>query len=202
MTTSVPAPSRGRPPDPEIDERVLAATLELYAEVGWAGFTIDGVASRCHVGKGAIYRRWPSKAKLLTDALEMLGERSFVAQTGDLRADLIDFVERLISALAGPAGLVRLRAQLEARVFPEILGEAMEAGRARWIQVARDIVQGGIDSGQLPVGTSPSLVFDALRGTIVNHFLHVPPGGVKDFAAGRSALAARTVDFVLRGAGA
>ena len=60
MATDRPA-TRGRPADPDIEQRVLAAALTVYGEVGWAGFTLDRVARRAPVGKAALYRRWPSK---------------------------------------------------------------------------------------------------------------------------------------------
>ena len=34
---------RGRPADPDIERRVIAAALAVYGEVGWAGFTLDRV---------------------------------------------------------------------------------------------------------------------------------------------------------------
>ena len=39
---------RGRPADPDIERRVIAAALSVYGEVGWAGFTLDRVARRAH----------------------------------------------------------------------------------------------------------------------------------------------------------
>jgi len=65
---------RGRPADPGIERRVLAAALTVYGEVGWAGFTLDRVARRAPVGKAALYRRWPTKEDLLLAALEHLAE--------------------------------------------------------------------------------------------------------------------------------
>ncbi|MGW0590086.1 TetR family transcriptional regulator [Streptosporangium sp. NPDC002607] len=49
---------RGRPPDPDLEARVHAAALDLYGEVGWAGFSLDLVARRARVGKAALYSRW------------------------------------------------------------------------------------------------------------------------------------------------
>lgn len=177
-----------------------AAALELYGDVGWAGFTIDAVAARCRVGKAAIYRRWPTKERLLTDALESFGEQGVVEVTGDIRADLVTFVERLVATLAGPLGLVRLRAQLEARVYPEVLGAAMESSRRQWIALAREVIAGAVERGELPAGTSAALVFDAVRGMVINHFLHLSLDGTPGFVATRERLAQRIVDFVLDGA--
>lgn len=55
--------------DPAIDAAVLDATRQLLAEKGYAGTSIDAIASRAGVGRPAIYRRWPSKAHIVNDAV-------------------------------------------------------------------------------------------------------------------------------------
>ena len=59
----------GRPRDPRVDRDILAATLELLAEDGFDGLSIEAVAARAGVGKTTVYRRWPSKIPLVVDAL-------------------------------------------------------------------------------------------------------------------------------------
>ncbi len=56
-------------------EELLRATLDLAAEVGYAGLSIEAVGRRAGVGKHTIYRRWPSKAALLLDALSHVWTR-------------------------------------------------------------------------------------------------------------------------------
>lgn len=64
------APSRGgRPRDPSIDDRVLAAARELLVEAGWEATTVRGVATHAGVSRAAVLRRWPSKAHLVLDAI-------------------------------------------------------------------------------------------------------------------------------------
>jgi DNA-binding transcriptional MerR regulator/predicted nucleic acid-binding protein len=41
----------GRPRDPNLESRVFAAALRVYAEAGWSGFSFDAVARRAGVGK-------------------------------------------------------------------------------------------------------------------------------------------------------
>jgi Bacterial regulatory proteins, tetR family len=45
----------------------MTAALELPAERGVAGMSIEEVASRAGVGKATIYRRWSSKGALALD---------------------------------------------------------------------------------------------------------------------------------------
>lgn len=85
---TVGRPRRGRPLDEACRPAILDATLDLVADVGYAGMTVDGVAQRAGVGKATIYRRWPSKESLLIEAW-----RSCIApipepDTGSLRGDL------------------------------------------------------------------------------------------------------------------
>ena len=73
-------------------QAILAAALELVAEVGYAKLSIEGIASRAGVGKQTIYRWWPSKGAVLFDAVLALSEDEAgdiaLPDTGDLEADL------------------------------------------------------------------------------------------------------------------
>ncbi len=59
----------GRPRSPAVDQSILEAALALLVEQGYGGMSMEGIASRAGVGKAAIYRRWPSKAAVIVDAL-------------------------------------------------------------------------------------------------------------------------------------
>src|SRR5436305_6221535 len=66
--TSGRARSPGRL-DRSLDVAILDATLAGVAEVGYDRLSMDDVATRAGVGKAAIYRRWPSKAVVVADAI-------------------------------------------------------------------------------------------------------------------------------------
>ncbi|MGW5723987.1 TetR/AcrR family transcriptional regulator [Amycolatopsis sp. NPDC003865] len=84
-------------------DELLRVTLELVAEVGYAGLTIEAVARRAGVGKHTIYRRWPSMAALLLDALSRVWTTDLdYHDTGDVRADLREQFLRSAPALAAP----------------------------------------------------------------------------------------------------
>jgi len=190
----------GRPPDPDIERRAIAATLDIYAEVGWPGFTFDAVARRAKVGKAALYRRWPQKQDLIVEAIETLRLPRRRPLTGPIRADLRDVAESLSRRYAGRHGLAFLRAQIEARLYPDVLGAAMEASRRSIIAKGRKIVVAAIERGELPPETSPGMVMDALAGAIVNHILMAPEKRVREIADDPSEFAGRIVDIVLDGA--
>ena len=77
-SSAVPRPpgaARGRPRRAGVEEAALSAAVELIAERGYAGTTIDGIAQRCGLAKTTLYRRWSSKAELAVAALAArLGE--------------------------------------------------------------------------------------------------------------------------------
>jgi len=88
-----PAATRvGRPRDPLIDTAVLTATLAVLDESGYGGFTFERVARRAGTTKPAIYRRWPTRQRLVLAALaQRLGD----AQAPDTGCTLCDLDECL-----------------------------------------------------------------------------------------------------------
>ncbi|MDA0635887.1 TetR/AcrR family transcriptional regulator [Nonomuraea sp. MCN248] len=190
--------ARGRPPDPDLETRVHAAALELYGEVGWAGFSFDALARRAHVGKATLYGKWGSKEKLIVAALATgLPRHPEERAAGPLREDLLRMAGEILDSYLEPRGLVYLRAQIEARVYPELFGHALESFQRERIRIGRAVVVGAIDRGELPAGTSPALVLDAVSGILTNRFLSTPIGQMPALAARRDVLVEEIVDFVL-----
>jgi AcrR family transcriptional regulator len=89
---SRPAERVGRPRDPDIDTGVLAATLAVLDELGYGRFTLEEVARRAGTSKPAIYRRWPSRQRLV---LAALGQRLGQPRAPDTNCTLCDLDECL-----------------------------------------------------------------------------------------------------------
>ena len=106
---------RGRPRNEACTGEILAAALELVAEVGIAGLTMDGVAARAGVGKATIYRRWSSKEALMLDAWMSCVRAPTVPDTGNLRGDL----EAILGGFDHPLSNRDLQ-----RVFPQMIAAA------------------------------------------------------------------------------
>src|ERR1700730_4169124 len=51
------------------DPAILNAAVAALTENGYTATNMNEIAARAGVGKAAIYRRWSSKAALITDAL-------------------------------------------------------------------------------------------------------------------------------------
>src|ERR1700685_1825756 len=83
---------------PPLDSSILDAALAGVAEQGFDRLSMDDIASRAGVGKAAIYRRWPSKAAVVADAIAHWRRRLGPVEppdTGSLRGD----VDALIAAV-------------------------------------------------------------------------------------------------------
>lgn len=95
--SDVAAPKLGRKRDHSRDPEILDAALEVLAEEGYDGMTIDMVAARARAGKATLYRRWPSKAELVLDAVACMKkadlELESLPDTGTLRGDLIGMIK-------------------------------------------------------------------------------------------------------------
>lgn len=73
------------------EAELLATTLRLLQEHGYDRLTVESVATKARSSKATMYRRWPSKAKLVLAAFRE-GTRSGddPPRTGSLRGDLIN----------------------------------------------------------------------------------------------------------------
>src|SRR5258705_6913659 len=80
------------------DPAILNAAVAALTENGYDATNMDDIAARAVAGKAAIYRRWSSKAALITDTLvywrpDLLTNDA--ADTGSLAGDLDAIVERV-----------------------------------------------------------------------------------------------------------
>ena len=83
----------GRPRSAQAHKAILDATLELLAEEGFQGLSIEAVAAKAGVGKTTIYRRWPSKDELVIDAIREVQIDLSMVDTGNFRNDLVTLLK-------------------------------------------------------------------------------------------------------------
>lgn len=87
----------GRPPNAEKNaaaERIIEAATELFSTRGFAGTSMEQVASRCGAGKDTVYRRYPSKVALFEAVVDHAHKRA-VARLENLPSRDGDAMERL-----------------------------------------------------------------------------------------------------------
>ncbi|TDD64977.1 TetR family transcriptional regulator, partial [Actinomadura rubrisoli] len=54
----------------DLEAAIYEAVFAQLEAVGYRRLTMEGVAAAARTGKAALYRRWPSKDELVTDALK------------------------------------------------------------------------------------------------------------------------------------
>lgn len=169
---------RGRPRSPLVHATILDATRALLVEKGYADVSMDRVASRAGVGKQTLYRRWPSKAQLVAEAVmdaHQSGGSFALPDTGDVAADLRDWLRRYADAVAPSQNAALVRALAAAAA------EDLRDGEALYRQLTgpqHDAVMQrlrlGIDAGQVRTDADVEAVADALIGTILYRVLAHP----------------------------
>jgi len=189
----------GRPRDPDVDRRVEEAAVDLFGRAGWTGFSIDAVARAAGVGKASVYLRWDSKEELLTKAVANAFRPIAAIDTGDVRGDLVALVILLLELYGGRNGPAARRMTLESASIPGV-AERWEGVRRSQVAAARAIVRRAVDRGQLPAGTSASLLLDALCGAAMNRPVAVPEHLRARAEQTRGRYAADLVDLLLAGA--
>jgi AcrR family transcriptional regulator len=167
-------PTRGRPRDPLMEPRVFNAALEVYSQRGWSGFTLDAVARTAGVGNAAIYRRWTSKAELLTQAVEAYALILEDIDTGSSREDLLALARHFLLGYQVHGGIAGLRMVLDARTHPELarLFEVTREGQRK--AIALKVVRRAADRGDLLPPHTPGTALEILAGATLVHLLYRP----------------------------
>ncbi|WP_410656985.1 TetR/AcrR family transcriptional regulator [Amycolatopsis sp. lyj-112] len=167
--------SRGRPRDDTADERILDAALEALLSKGYDGFSMDAVAAQAGCAKTTLYRRWPSQDHLIVAVVARMQQDVDVADTGDIRRDLV----RYLTAIA--AGLNRMRRAgrpetaggSSAGVIAEItaaaarhedIGLAVQRMFEHRNKVPLELIERAKARGDLPADLDAEVLFDQLAG--------------------------------------
>jgi AcrR family transcriptional regulator len=163
----------GRPRSPEADRAILRAAVDLLADEGYGGVTMEGVAARAGVGKATVYRRWPCKSALVVDALSACRESgSQPPDTGSTREDLLVFVQVFMHHLrTSDAGRVMPALVAELSRNPELAAEF----RAGFVQPRRakvlEAVRRGVERGEVRAGVDAELVADGVVALLMHRYL-------------------------------
>jgi AcrR family transcriptional regulator len=160
-------------------QAILDATRELLAEEGGVrALTVESVAARAGVAKTTIYRRWRDKWELALDAamIDILFNFAEPVDVGDTRKELLRFVDGSIKSLGselygrtmqGLASEIASDPQL-GRVYQE---QVVEPRR----QQLRQVIERGIERGDLRPDTDLRLVHELINGAIYYRLLFSGP---------------------------
>jgi AcrR family transcriptional regulator len=183
----------GRPREVRLDGAILAATLELVAEVGIHDFRMDDVAERAGVGKAAIYRRYRSKDELVTATVAALVSEITVPDTGSTREDLLALMRDAVEVYRDPvkAGVMpSLVGAMPQR--PELARAIRDGFLARRRAALRAVLDRGVARGDLRADLDVELALDVLGGALFYRLLVT--GGPID-----ADLAEGVAELILRG---
>ncbi|WP_375386161.1 TetR/AcrR family transcriptional regulator [uncultured Microbacterium sp.] len=156
---------------------ILGATARLFALRGYEHLTIEGVAAEAGVGKQTIYRWWPSKGALVAECLLeglLLPERLGPRDTGDVRSDLIAWLEEIDELIEQPLGATLFRSLVAAaaenvdvarRLYGSLGATSSLTGR----------LEAAMAAGELRSDTPMQEIGEALTGaTVVRALGRVP----------------------------
>lgn len=157
-------------------QELLNVTLELAAEVGYGGLNIEAVARRAGVGKHTIYRRWPSIAALLFDALSLVWVSDLdYRSTGSVRADLREQFLRSSQALSTPPiGPVYRSVIAEAQADPALRAALHKQFLATVEQRTLSRITQAQRSGELVADVDLEYAAEVLSGTLYYRWLLTP----------------------------
>ena len=156
------APRPGRRRNHARDPEILQAALDVLAETGYDGMTIDLVAARARAGKATLYRRWPSKPDLVLDAVACMKSNDIdlaaLPDTGTLRGDLIAMIkpptirdgERKMKVMAGIVSMLARNPELAETARLALVEPRAAANRI--------LFQRAIDRGEIPADVDMDLL--------------------------------------------
>lgn len=162
-----------------VAQSVLAAAVAELAESGYAAFRMDAVCTSAAVNKTTIYRRWPSKQRLVAAVVDWM--RRFVhdvplPDTGSLEQDLTEAFRRRMNfkdRVEGRAWARLLAEQHDAEVRA-LTAHAVKQRSQEWYA----LVTRAVARAELPKGTDPKLLLGML-GAILDAWTANTKGRLK-----------------------
>ncbi|WP_246258449.1 TetR/AcrR family transcriptional regulator [Amycolatopsis anabasis] len=131
-------------------ERMLAAATELVARDGIERFRYEEVAELAGVNKTTVYRNWPDHVELVIEALSSFdADAVAVKDSGDLRADLADFLVALADSLSTPRGRALSNVAASAPANEEVFA-IVDAAHERRMATIRRRLEKAFERGELP----------------------------------------------------
>ena len=155
---------------------ILTATARQFAERGYDSLTMEGIAAEAKVGKQTIYRWWPSRTALVADALAeglIMPDWFVPADSGDIRADLEEWVQNVVDFIRQPGHDGLLRSLVVAAAEDEAVALRLNE-RLGVLQFLGERMRRAVEAGELDAQPVEDLV-EALLGAVVVRALRRAP---------------------------
>src|SRR5262245_52911412 len=164
-------------------EEILETATALFAEQGFSDAVTQALAERLGVGKGTIYRHFPSKRALFLAATDRV-MRKLQDRVGANVAGIEDGLERIHRGIATflqffadhPSFvelLIQERAYFKDRKRPTYF-EHREINVHKWKQLYRDLMAAG-RMREMPVERITTVISNVLYGIMVTNFFNGQP---------------------------
>lgn len=187
-------PPTGRPRDNNIDRRIHAATRELLSQSGYGTLTLEAVARRAGTTKPSLYRRWASKAELVTDVLADAAPTLTEVPGTDHLDTLARTAAGFVAALSStPFGPTILAVHADARRDPQLAERMLVHYLAPRAQTLHTLIERASAAGDIADDLDVDTVRDLLFGPLVYRMLVVGAPMTTDEAYRLATSAARAI---------
>jgi AcrR family transcriptional regulator len=186
----------GRPRSAEADDAVLTAALDLIAESGVEGVSIEQAAKRAGVARTTVYRRYPTRDALVIAALVANEAAVLISFQIPERPSPADLVATWSSGLSDPRGRRLLRSMMAVpRDHPELWAAFREASVDSRDQSVYDLVVRARENGELAADADVEMVQALLTGAVAVHLTNYPDDTSAEETAAYFWRVLRTVGF-------
>jgi AcrR family transcriptional regulator len=151
--------------------RILAATAELIAEAGWAGFSTRDIAARAGTTQGVVSYHWRSKDDLVREAALAAAEESLAPIAAALREapSVREALERSLAFVEAIRGEPTLTLLLFETMLNAVRDQALRDALATMIRDFRSELTSALERDGV---TSPAPLAAALAAAWDGLFLH------------------------------
>lgn len=163
----------GRPRDERASGAITAAALSQLARLGYAGMSMDSVATEAGVGRATVYRRYRDKADLVTAAVATKVDAPPSSQCP--LADLIAYLDDLDARVAEPC-LEVIGSLLGAREDPAAMALHRERVVTPRVAYLRSLLTRAVAAGLVAADADLDVTLDMLLGAVfARRIVGVPP---------------------------
>lgn len=149
---------------------MLTVAAEQFTQRGYDALTMDGIVEGSGVAKRTLYRWWPTKSAVVTDAI--LGgfievPRNPVPHTSDVWADLVTWLTVVSTAMRGPYGEVLRTSTAIGATEPALGARLAEVFAEPALADIRERLAEAVRAGQISETTDLDATIDLLMAIIV-----------------------------------
>ena len=156
----------------ELDAALRSAVLELLADHGPDGVTMEAVAAAAHTSKPVLYRRWPDRRALLRDTLIDIAANAIPTHdTGSFRGDMLAVLRGWADLFAGEAGPLMQSIVMAVSTDPELAAtfrnDVVGARKAEM----NGLLARGIERGEVRSDVPVEIVRELGQSVLWHHLL-------------------------------